>query len=53
MKRHPDVPAMFTPDVLEKLAISMSITLDRGGLVTGLPVGPLEAWTKKAKEGEA
>jgi len=44
---------LFTPDTLEKLAVTLWISLERSGLAVGLPSGPLEVWTKKVKDGEA
>ncbi len=52
-KAHPELTAAyFSPDIISKIAISFSIQLDRGLLITGLPTGPLDAWTKKAQSGK-
>lgn len=53
MKKHPD--AVFKPEELEKIAVHLSIALERSGVVHGLPAGPLAGWLKKPDEqkGEA
>ncbi len=45
MHRDITIP-LFSPDILEKIAVSMCIELARSGLIMGLPTGPLPA--KKA-----
>lgn len=40
---------LFGPDQIERLAVSLWISLERSGLATGLPAGPLEGWLKKAQ----
>ncbi len=50
-KNYPELnAAYFSPDIMSKIAISLSIQLNRDLLITGLPAGPLEPWTKKAQQ---
>lgn len=37
---------LFGPDQVERLAVSLWISLERSGLAVGLPSGPLSAWQK-------
>ncbi len=47
-EKHPEIGIpLFGPDQLQKIAVSLWIYLDRGGLLLGLPVGKLDPWTKK------
>lgn len=41
---------LFGPEQIEKLAISLWISLERSGLAAGLPAGPLSAWQKAKPE---
>ena len=45
MKKHPDM--VFRPEELEKIAVHLSISLEKSGAVHGLPAGPLDQWLKK------
>lgn len=45
MKRHSDV--VFGPGELERIAVHLSISLEKNGVVHGLPVGPMDQWRKK------
>lgn len=45
-KKHPDV--IFTPDAIERIAVHMSIRLEKSGVLHGLPAGPLPK--KKGEE---